>query len=101
MKNFVSHPLKRAPAALFCAVALGVGSAFGQVKAAAFSDANWISMNPSIPGADNYVYAAVVDGSGNLYIGGNFSFVGDVMANYIAKWDGSGWTALGSGLNNA
>jgi hypothetical protein len=29
-------------------------------------------MNPSIPGADLWVYEAVVDGSGNLYIGGAF-----------------------------
>ena len=36
-----------------------------------FSDANWISMG-GIAGADSYVYAAVMDGSGNLYIGGNF-----------------------------
>ena len=41
-----------------------------------FSDANWISMNGGIPGADGSVYAAVVDGSGNLYIGGSFTVVG-------------------------
>lgn len=64
-----------------------------------FSDANWISMNPSIPGASDYVYAAVLDASGNLYIGGEFTLVGDVIANRIAKWDGSRWSALGSGMN--
>jgi len=64
-----------------------------------FSDANWISMGGP-PGADNYVQAAVVDGSGNLYIGGNFTVVGDVVANRIAKWDGSSWSALGAGMNN-
>ena len=36
-----------------------------------FSDANWVSMG-GIPGANGDVYAAVVDGSGNLYIGGVF-----------------------------
>jgi len=54
-----------------------------------FSDANWISMNPSFPGADGTVNAAVVDGSGNLYIGGDFTLVGDVIASRIAKWNGS------------
>jgi len=63
-----------------------------------FSDANWSSMNPSIAGADSTVLAAVVDGSGNVYIGGAFTVVGDVIANYIAKWDGSSWSALGSGM---
>jgi hypothetical protein len=65
-----------------------------------FSDANWISMNPSIPGADSWISAAVVDDSGSLYIGGSFTVVGDVVANYIAKWNGSSWSALGSGLNS-
>lgn len=64
-----------------------------------FSDANWSSINPSIPGADFRVDAAVVDGSGNLYIGGAFTVVGDVIANGVAKWDGSSWSALGSGLS--
>src|SRR6266851_1579154 len=40
-----------------------------------FSDANWISMG-GIPGANGPVDAAVVDSSGNLYIGGGFSLVG-------------------------
>ena len=59
-----------------------------------FSDANWISMG----GANGRVNAAAVDGSGNLYIGGRFTVVGDVLATNIAKWDGSSWSALGSGL---
>src|SRR5262245_17329515 len=63
-----------------------------------FSDANWISMNQSIPGADWSVNAAVVDDSGNLYIGGDFAVVGDVIGNCIAKWDGTNWSALGSGI---
>ena len=66
-----------------------------------FSDANWISMNPSIPGADRDVRAVVVDGSGNLYIGGAFTVVGDVVAIRVAKWNGSSWSALGSGMSGA
>jgi len=42
----------------------------------------------------------VVDGSGNLYIGGGFVVVGNVIANNIAKWNGSSWSALGSGMDN-
>src|SRR5439155_20817921 len=53
-----------------------------------FSDANLISLG-GIPGADGWVHAAAVDGSGNLYIGGQFTLVGDVIANHVAKWNGS------------
>jgi len=63
-----------------------------------FNDDNWISMG-GVPGANGRVYAAAVDGTGNLYIGGDFTVVGEVMANYVAKWDGSSWSPLGSGLN--
>jgi hypothetical protein len=36
----------------------------------------------------------------NLYAGGMFTNAGGVLANYIAQWNGSGWTALGSGMND-
>ncbi|QTA84808.1 Immunoglobulin domain-containing protein [Desulfonema magnum] len=39
------------------------------------------------------------DSGGNLYAGGYFSTAGGVSAKYIAKWDGSAWTPLGSGMN--
>ncbi len=66
-----------------------------------FSDENWISLNPSIPGTDGEVRAAVVDAAGNLYIGGDFTVVGDIIANYVAKWNGSSWSALGWGMGRA
>ncbi len=65
-----------------------------------FSDANWISMG-GIPGPNGLVFATVVAGSGDLYIGGYFTVVGDVIANSIAKWNGSNWMALGSGTDGA
>jgi hypothetical protein len=83
-------------ARLLCGVALAAGTSL--TSAATFTDANWISMG-GIPGANGQVNAAVVDGSGDLYIGGAFTVVGDMVANYVAKWDGSRWTALGSGVN--
>ncbi len=66
-----------------------------------FSDANWVSLSPGIPGTDGPVNAVVVDGSGHLYVGGEFTFAGGVRANRIAKWDGDAWSALGSGMNGA
>ena len=63
-----------------------------------FSDANWVSMG-GFPGANGPVGAAVIDGSGNLYIGGNFNAVGNTLATCIAQWNGSSWSALGSGMS--
>jgi chitodextrinase len=45
------------------------------------------------------VYALVVDGTGNLYVGGSFTSVDGVSVNNIAKWNGTTWSALGTGLN--
>lgn len=44
-----------------------------------------------------YIDDIAVDG-GNLYVGGSFTNVGGVAACNIAKWDGSKWSALGTGL---
>jgi hypothetical protein len=35
----------------------------------------------------------------NLYVGGYFTSAGGVMASNIARWNGSDWSALGTGLN--
>jgi PKD repeat protein len=46
------------------------------------------------------VNALAFDSAGNLYAGGGFITVDGSSANYIAMWDGSAWSALGSGLNS-
>ncbi len=52
-----------------------------------------------IQGSDGYraVQATLVH-NGNLYVGGHFSHAGGVPANNIARWDGTSWHALGSGV---
>src|ERR1019366_5230072 len=47
-----------------------------------------------------YVSALAVSGS-TLYAGGDFSTAGGNPAAYIAKWNGSSWSALGSGMSVA
>jgi hypothetical protein len=49
--------------------------------------------------SDAFSLAVFDDGSGPaLYAGGDFTTAGGVAANGIAKWDGSSWSPLGSGL---
>ncbi len=43
--------------------------------------------------------ASYDDGAGRkLFVGGKFSSAGGVAANNIARWDGSSWSALGTGV---
>ena len=66
-----------------------------------FSDANWVGLNSGIPGVDGLVNATAADDDGNLYVGGEFGFAGSVLASNIAQWNGTSWSALGSGINGA
>jgi hypothetical protein len=68
-----------------------------------FSDEDWISLDGAgntvtQPGASSHVRAATFDRFGNLYIGGDFSKVGGVNANRIARWNGNTWNAVGGGI---
>lgn len=63
-----------------------------------FSDADWVTLNEGIAGANGPVYSLATDGQGNVYAGGLFTVIGGVAANRIAKWDGTAWSALGSGV---
>jgi hypothetical protein len=56
-------------------------------------------MNTTTPYNYNYVFALAFDAAGNLYAGGNFTTAGGMPAKNIAKWDGTNWSALDSGLN--
>ncbi len=49
-------------------------------------------------GVDGTVQVVESDAAGNIYIGGTFTTVNGVAAANIAKWDGTTWSALGSGI---
>lgn len=48
-------------------------------------------------GVNGPVNAIAVNGN-DVYVGGNFTTAGGVVVNSIAKWDGSNWSALGTGI---
>ena len=61
------------------------------------------SISPSLPGVgglsgQGQVLASIVY-DGKLIVGGNFETAGDVIAKGIAAWDGSSWSALGTGVS--
>lgn len=47
----------------------------------------------------NDLVAALASHGGQLYAGGTFTRAGEVSANYVARWDGSRWLALGNGVD--
>jgi hypothetical protein len=62
------------------------------------TDADWYTVGSGFTGISK-VYALAFDSNGYLYAGGDFLTAGGVAANHIAKWDGSAWSPLGSGMN--
>ncbi len=53
-------------------------------------------------GSPNNVVRAIVISGSDMYVGGSFvDLGGNPSADYIARWDGTSWNALGTGLNSA
>ncbi len=49
-------------------------------------------------GTDSRIRALVWDGT-NVYAGGDFATAEGAVVNHVAKWDGTTWSALGTGTN--
>jgi hypothetical protein len=70
---------------------------------AKWSGNSWSALGSGISGAPPnsgpsvVVFALAVSG-GNLYAGGHFAMAGGMPAYFLAKWNGSNWSALGSGM---
>ncbi len=75
----------------------------GQVvnHVAQWNGASWSALGGGLRSETEGTYPQTIalDHNGNLYIGGLFTQAGNTPANNIAKWNGSGWEALGAGLN--
>jgi hypothetical protein len=88
--------------------ALYVGGSFDHVggvpahSLARWNGSSWVDVGGGVSGgSDTSVYALSVhdDGSGSaLYVGGEFDHAGAVLASRIARWNGSAWSALSTGV---
>ncbi len=79
-------------------------SAGGDAYAANVFRWDGTSVRPLGRGTNDHV-EALVAWNGDLYVGGHFNRVyqtdgTEVVANKIARWDGTSWHALGTGLNS-
>ena len=85
-------------------VAAGRFSGSGGVianDAARWDGASWsaLAIGPG-SGLNDKVLAAASLPSGEIVVGGDFTVAGGIFANFIARWDGTSWSALGAGMND-
>jgi hypothetical protein len=91
--------------ALYAGGSFILGSA-GPNRIAKWNGSTWSPLGSGISGTAIYnwgIHALAVfdDGSGPaLYAGGDFTTAGGITTNRIAKWNGSSWSALASGMNS-
>jgi hypothetical protein len=89
-----------------------VGGSFGSINGeevnnvARWDGGQWRSLGSGLSGGKEWfpnefnftiVRALLSDGT-NLYAGGSFTNAGGVPAMNVARWDGSQWSALGTGI---
>jgi hypothetical protein len=64
---------------------------------------SWLTLGGSpgdgVSGPPGFKVKALKTFNGELYVGGSFDMAGGVSASNIAKWDGTSWSAIGSGTN--
>jgi hypothetical protein len=78
----------------------GVRDSVASYQIAKWNGTNWVTLE-GFYGTDSItIYALAVDGSGNLFAGGDPSTVGSLIINHIARWDGAAWSALDSGVSS-
>jgi trimeric autotransporter adhesin len=68
---------------------------------ARWEDGAWHALGDGVSGGNPFygagVHALYREGN-DVYVGGSFTSAGGLAATQVARWDGSGWHALGSGL---
>lgn len=68
---------------------------------AKWNGSSWSALGSGTAGGwINTVYALAAAPNGDIFVGGYFTSAGGVTANNIAKWNGSAWSALGSGCSS-
>ena len=87
--------------ALYAAGAFTSSGGVAVSRIAKWDGATWSALGSGLGGSASTL-AVFDDSSGgalSLYCGGDFTSAGGVAANRIARWDGLGWSAVGSGMD--
>ncbi len=93
------------PPSLFAAGDFHTAGSVSASRIAKWDGSSWSSLGSGLNSQAKCLVAHDDDGSGPhaaaLYVGGTFSTAGTTQAKGIAKWDGSTWSALGSGTTSS
>ncbi|MBL8863365.1 MAG: hypothetical protein JNK02_15325 [Planctomycetes bacterium] len=105
--SLASHDQGSGPELYASGVFLAPGGTYGNTGPAKWNGTSWTSLTNGSYTAPDFLWwtASLVshdDGAGPaLFAAGGFTLIGGTNANRIARWNGTAWTALGSGLNDA
>jgi hypothetical protein len=71
-------------------------------KVARWNGTAWSGLGTGLGSGNSVenVAALVIAGNGDVYAGGGFGLAGGLPANSIARWNGTAWSALGTGATN-
>lgn len=73
-------------------------------KIARWDGSTWSALGGGVTGPLSAVYALATDedaGAASLFVGGRFDHAGGVGTANVARWSGSQWSKMGSGLHGA
>jgi len=82
--------------AFFAAISLFLCIPF--TACASFDSIEWVPLRSLNLQPEGATINAVVTNGAYIYVGGNFTTIGGVEAKCVARWNGTAWEALGSGL---
>jgi hypothetical protein len=86
---------------LYAVGCFNIAGSVGASHVAGWDGTNWFALggttSKGVTHYDRSVRTFCYDGT-NLYAGGLFTEAGNVMVNGIARWNGTNWAALGSGV---
>lgn len=88
--------LLRSALALLALGAIASVAQAGQIGGTVTGPYAWTNLDT---GVDHTVFYGLAHDGTNLYAGGNFTNAGALQVNFIAKWNGTNWSSLGSGMD--
>ena len=65
---------------------------------ASYDSIEWVPLRSLSLQPEGATIHAVVTNGAYIYVGGNFTNIGGVNAQCVARWNGTAWESLGSGL---